>query len=57
MENSTYYWNSFLNSGKISDYLQYRQALLQESATESTVLEENDAPEHRGTCDNGKEYG
>ncbi|MBQ3150874.1 MAG: hypothetical protein IJB86_06480 [Clostridia bacterium] len=53
--NSTFFWNEFLKSGKISDYLQYRQHLSFESAKEDAVLEEKYASEHRRIGDN-REY-
>ena len=46
---------NFYKSGKISDYLQYRQHLSFESAKEDAVLEEKYASEHRRIGDN-REY-
>lgn len=57
MNDSTFYWNEFLKSGRISDYLQYRQTLSEETAEENLPSEELYASEHRRTGGNGKEYG
>ena len=57
MENSNFYWNEFSKSGKISDYLQYKQALLVETAQESASSEETYASEYRRTGGKGKDIG
>ena len=57
MENSTFYWNRFSESGKISDYLQYKQALLVETAQESASSEETYASEYRRTGSERKDIG
>ena len=57
MENSNFYWNKFSKSGKISDYLQYKDALSTETAQESTTSEETYASEYRRTGGKGKDIG
>ena len=57
MENSTFYWNKFSKSGKISDYLQYKRALSEEISKESITSEETYASEHRRTGSERKDIG
>lgn len=57
MENSNFYWNEFMKSGKISDYLQYRQTLSAETAEELLPTEELYASQHRRTGCKGKDCG
>ena len=40
-------WETFLLSGRISDYLNYRQTLREELAQEIQPMEEQDAAEDR----------
>lgn len=52
MDKSKELWNTFMQSGKISDYLSYRDAIRTEIA-----MEDKDASEHRGTGDPGEGIG
>lgn len=57
MENSNFYWNEFMKSGKISDYLQYRQTLSLETSNEPLPTEELYASQYRRTGCKGKDCG
>ena len=46
MDESKLYWNTFMTSGRIADYLRYREALAAETARESAP-EEPDAHQDR----------
>lgn len=50
-------WEIFMKSGKVSDYLLYRQMLRSETAQELSAMEDSDASEHRRHSDPRKGDG
>lgn len=56
MDSSTH-WESFLKTGRIADYLRYREALRAELAQESYPTEETHASEDRRRGDPRKGDG
>ena len=56
MDSGTH-WESFLKTGRIADYLRYREALREEMAQEIHPTEEQDASEDRRRGDPRKGNG
>lgn len=52
--NSDELWNTFLESGRITDYLHYREAIRQEMAAELPGAEDIHEFEHGRHRDSGK---
>lgn len=55
--NSDELWNTFLESGQITDYLRYRESIRQEIASEPLKAEDTHESEHGRRRDSGKGDG